>query len=71
MFRWTALGVGVGYGIVHRSALTKQAEHKRQRDEYAFKEELIKEARAEYQKRKNGSTSASSMDVLSRETNSS
>ena len=63
VFRWSALGVGVVYGIVHRSSLTKKAEYKRQQEEYAFKEELIKEARAEYQKKKNGSTT-SSMIVL-------
>ena len=61
MFRWSALGVGVVYGIVHRNSLVKQAEHKRQQAEYAYKEELIKEAKAEYQKHKNGSVNASSM----------
>jgi F-type H+-transporting ATP synthase subunit e len=61
VFRWSALGVGVVYGIVHRNTLAKQAEYKRQQAEYAHKEELIKEAKVEYQKHKNGSANASSM----------
>ncbi len=65
MFRWSALGVGFVYGIVHRSSLTKKAEYKRQQEEYAFKEELIKEARAEYQKKKHGSTNTSSINIIS------
>lgn len=64
MFRWSALGLGVVYGVVHRSTLSKKAEHRRQQDEYAFKEELIKEARAEYQKKKNGGSSVSSIFSL-------
>ena len=63
VFRWSAVGVGVVYGIVHRSTLTKKAEYKRQQDEYAFKEQLIKEAKAEYQKKKNGPSVESSMSI--------
>jgi hypothetical protein len=51
--------VGVVYGIVHRNTLARRAEHKRKEDEYAFKEGLINEARAEYLKRKNPSTEPS------------
>ena len=47
------------YGIVHRNTLAKQAEIKRKQEEYAFKEELIKEAKAEYQRRKNTSAGSS------------
>ena len=59
VFRWSALGVGAVYGIVHRSTLSKQAERKRLQAEYAHKEELIKEARAEYQRRKHPNTAPS------------
>ena len=59
VFRWSALGVGVVYGVVHRSTLSKQAEHKRLQAEIAHKEELIKEARAEYQRRKNSNAGPS------------
>jgi hypothetical protein len=52
VFRWSALGVGVVYGVFHRSTLSKQAEHKRLQAERAHKEELIKQAKAEYQRRK-------------------
>ena len=47
--------MGVVYGIVHRNTLAKRAEHKRLQAEYAHKEELIKEAREEYKRRKNSS----------------
>jgi len=55
VFRWSLLGLGVLYGAVHRNTLAKQAEHKRLRDEYAHKQALIAEARAEYAKLKNPS----------------
>ena len=41
------------YGVVHRNTLAKQAERKRLQDEYAHKQALIAEARAEYAKLKN------------------
>ena len=53
VFRWSALGVGVVYGIVHRYTLTRQAEHKRKQEEYAFKDQLIREAKAAYLRQKN------------------
>ena len=61
-----ALGVGVVYGIVHRNSLTRKAEYKRQQDEYAFKEELIKEAKAEYQKKKNSGSGSSMFGLWER-----
>ena len=51
--------MGVVYGIVHRNTLSRRAEHKRKAEEYAFKEELIKEAKAEYVKRKNSNNGPS------------
>jgi hypothetical protein len=47
------LGAGVAYGIFHRNVLVVEAEQKRKHDEVVFREELIKEAKAEYQKRNN------------------
>ena len=58
--------MGVTYGIVHRSSLTRKAEYKRQQDEYAFKEELIKEAKAEYQKKKNSGSGSSMFGLRER-----
>jgi hypothetical protein len=57
------LGAGVLYGIVHRNTLFRQAEHKKKEDEYAFKEELIKEARAEYMKRKSPNNGPSELPL--------
>jgi F-type H+-transporting ATP synthase subunit e len=59
VFRWSALGVGVVYGVVHRNTLSKHAEHKRLQAEQAHKEELIKEARAEYQRQKSSNAGPS------------
>jgi F-type H+-transporting ATP synthase subunit e len=59
VFRWSALGAGVPYGGVHRNTLAKKAEYKQKQAEYAHKEELIREAKAEYQKKKNGHNESS------------
>jgi hypothetical protein len=61
VFRWSALGAGVLYGVVHRNTLAKQAEYKQKQADYAYKEELIKEAKAEYQKKKNGHNESSTI----------
>ena len=51
--RWSLLGIGVMYGIYHHNVLVKEVTHKRQVEETAFRNELIKEARGEYKKLKN------------------
>jgi F-type H+-transporting ATP synthase subunit e len=64
VFRWSALAAGVLYGAVHRNTLFKQAEDKQKQAEYAHKEQLIQEAKAEYQKKKNGHNESSTIPSL-------
>ncbi|RKP10936.1 ATP synthase E chain-domain-containing protein [Thamnocephalis sphaerospora] len=46
--RWGALGTGIVYGFVHRRSLTRQVAEEKVAAEYARKERLIADAKAEY-----------------------
>jgi len=60
VLRYSALGLGAFYGIYHqRSVTTSQRKAAAQR-EYARKEKLIEQARAEYTKSKQPQAPASS-----------
>lgn len=50
VLRWSALGAGVVYGFVHNSSLKSEAAAKKVADEFAKKETLIAQAKAEYAK---------------------
>ncbi|KAH8555173.1 ATP synthase E chain-domain-containing protein [Umbelopsis sp. PMI_123] len=48
--RWSALGLGVLYGVVHNRSLHKLEAENKVKHEYERKERLIEQARAEYAK---------------------
>ncbi|KAK9478766.1 ATP synthase E chain-domain-containing protein [Lipomyces japonicus] len=50
VFRWSALTAGVVYGAVHSYSLSAAKEQKHAADEWAKKEALIAQAKAEYRK---------------------
>ncbi|KAK7204987.1 ATP synthase E chain-domain-containing protein [Myxozyma melibiosi] len=50
VFRWTALGAGVIYGAAHSFSITSARKAKHAADEWAHKEALIAQAKAEYAK---------------------
>ncbi|KAK9247164.1 F-type H+-transporting ATP synthase subunit E [Lipomyces tetrasporus] len=50
VFRWTALGAGVVYGLVHSYSLSVASEKKAAAAEWTHKEALIAKAKAEYAK---------------------
>ncbi|KAK9379657.1 ATP synthase E chain-domain-containing protein [Kockiozyma suomiensis] len=50
VFRWTALGAGVVYGAVHSFSLASARKAKHAADDWAHKEALIAQAKAEYAK---------------------
>ncbi|CAG8559366.1 18270_t:CDS:2 [Gigaspora rosea] len=54
--RWTALPLGVAYGLWHSNSLRKSAEKERATIKYRHKEELINKAKAAYFTPKRSST---------------
>ncbi|RGB41019.1 ATP synthase E chain-domain-containing protein [Rhizophagus diaphanus] len=46
--RWTALALGVTYGLVHRRSLVNAEAKKKATAEYKHREELINEAKLAY-----------------------
>ena len=60
MLRYSALGLGVFYGIYHQRSLTTSQRKTAAKQEYAHKEKLIEQARAEYNKSKQPLAAASS-----------
>ncbi|EEU48630.1 uncharacterized protein NECHADRAFT_73389 [Fusarium vanettenii 77-13-4] len=61
VLRWSALGLGVFYGFTHQRAIfsAQRAEHAQH--EYEKKEKLIQQAKAEFAKQKNPTSSADSV----------
>ncbi|KAG9657184.1 hypothetical protein KCU81_g3202, partial [Aureobasidium melanogenum] len=51
VLRWSALGLGVVYGIYHQSAITAADKLRENAKEYERKQALINQARSEYQKK--------------------
>ncbi|KAG9520460.1 hypothetical protein KCU77_g7316, partial [Aureobasidium melanogenum] len=51
VLRWSALGLGVAYGIYHQSAITAADKLRENQKEYERKQALINQARQEYQKK--------------------
>ncbi|KAK8168472.1 ATP synthase E chain-domain-containing protein [Phyllosticta citrichinensis] len=51
VLRWSALGLGVFYGIYHQSKISAKDKLDQINQEYAHKEELIKKAKEEYSRR--------------------
>ena len=64
VLRWSALGLGVFYGFTHQRAIfsAQRAEHAQH--EYEKKEKLIQQAKAEFAKQKNPTSSDSGMSAL-------
>ena len=52
MLRWSALAVGVVYGIIHNNTLHRQADHAQALQTYNNKEKLIQQAKDEYRRQK-------------------
>jgi len=51
VLRYSALGAGVIYGFIHQRTIYTQAEKQKDSAEYAHKEALIRQAKAEWAKR--------------------
>lgn len=55
VLRWSALGCGLVYGIVHHNSLSSRVEKRKANEEVERKEKLIAEARAEWAKKNTSS----------------
>ncbi|KAK6000093.1 hypothetical protein QM012_004081 [Aureobasidium pullulans] len=51
VLRWSALGLGVAYGIYRQSTITAADKLRENQKEYERKQGLINQARQEYQKK--------------------
>jgi len=51
VLRWSALGLGVVYGVYHQASLTSAAKLAAVNREYEHKQKLIEQAKAEFSKR--------------------
>lgn len=51
VLRWSALGLGVVYGVWHQSSLSAQAKHNHIQREHQHQTSLIEKAKEEYKKR--------------------
>ncbi|EKJ79812.1 hypothetical protein HYE67_008363 [Fusarium culmorum] len=56
VLRWSALGLGIFYGFTHQRAITASQRAEHAQHEYEKKENLIKQAKAEFAKKKNPSS---------------
>ncbi|ODV95156.1 hypothetical protein PACTADRAFT_49900 [Pachysolen tannophilus NRRL Y-2460] len=50
VLRWSSLAAGVVYGVYHNQVLKSAGKEKEEQAEYAHKQKLIAEAKAEYAK---------------------
>ncbi|KAF2146579.1 uncharacterized protein K452DRAFT_294136 [Aplosporella prunicola CBS 121167] len=48
VLRWSALGLGLFYGVYHQAQISTKEKLDQSKREYAHKEDLIKKAKAEY-----------------------
>ena len=64
MLRWSALGLGVFYGIYHQSTIRardrQHSKHEATKAEYREREQLISQAKAEYARNNNSGAPSSS-----------
>lgn len=51
VLRWSALGLGVFYGIYHQASISSREKFDKINREYKHKEELINKAKAEWAKK--------------------
>jgi len=51
VLRWSALGLGVFYGIYHQASISARDRLENAKREYKHKEDLISQAKAEWQRR--------------------
>ncbi|TGJ88167.1 hypothetical protein E0Z10_g553 [Xylaria hypoxylon] len=58
VLRYSALAFGVFYGFTHQRSITSSQRVAAAKREYAHKQHLIEQARAEYSKSKNPSTTS-------------
>ncbi|KAF2836414.1 hypothetical protein M501DRAFT_996585 [Patellaria atrata CBS 101060] len=56
VLRWSALGLGVFYGIYHQSSIYTKDRVAKSKAEYNHKMELIEKAKAEFTKKNNPSS---------------
>jgi len=59
VLRWSALGLGVIYGVYHQASISSRDRMASAKAEYEHKARLISEAKAEYNKKNNPQTSSS------------
>ncbi|KAF2281357.1 uncharacterized protein EI97DRAFT_368631, partial [Westerdykella ornata] len=60
VLRWSALGAGIFYGFFHQSAIKSQHQQAQAAAEWAHKESLISQAKAEWAKQHPSETPKSS-----------
>jgi F-type H+-transporting ATP synthase subunit e len=62
LFRWSALAVGVFYGVSHQAKLSTKDKLENAQREYKHKEDLISQAKAEWARLHPQSSSGSGSD---------
>ncbi|KAL7628204.1 F1F0 ATP synthase subunit e, mitochondrial [Parahypoxylon ruwenzoriense] len=67
VLRYSALALGVFYGIVHQRSITATQKAAVAQEEYKHKQQLIEKARAEYAKSKNPAAHSSEKSGLNQD----
>ncbi|KAF2009871.1 hypothetical protein BU24DRAFT_496704 [Aaosphaeria arxii CBS 175.79] len=62
VLRWSALGLGVFYGIYHQTSISARDRASKAEAEWKHKESLISQAKAEFAKSQNAGAASSSSD---------